>query len=122
MGAEIRPVPTQAAPRGRYVGIADEYGTIWDGEPGAEGSSVIGDITARSDGETLNVYIESRLEEGVDETIAVIFESLERHRPSSYLGRRAIIRRLFEAKGHELADALRLSNGDLPVTNDPQTA
>jgi hypothetical protein len=38
------------------IGIADEYGTIWSGEPGA--SVRIGDLVARGDEETQEVRIE----------------------------------------------------------------
>jgi len=54
----IQPVPTQAEPHGEFVGTIDEYGTVWDGEPGATDSRVIGDIIARKDGETFALYLE----------------------------------------------------------------
>lgn len=37
------------------VGIADEFGTIWAGEPGV--SERIGDLVTRSDGETAEVRV-----------------------------------------------------------------
>lgn len=45
-------------PRGELVGIMDEYGTIWSGEPGA--SEVIGDMVTRPDEETHEIYLERR--------------------------------------------------------------
>jgi hypothetical protein len=45
----------RAKPVGIFVGIADEYGTIWDGEPGV--SNIIGDIVVRADEETCEVYV-----------------------------------------------------------------
>lgn len=40
------------------IGVADEYGTIWSGEPGAAGSRRIGDLVLRYDEETSWVVIE----------------------------------------------------------------
>lgn len=48
--------PTQAEPRGSLVGTLDEYGTVWDGEPGA--SDVIGDLVSNDADETMAVYIQ----------------------------------------------------------------
>lgn len=47
-------------PRGRLVGIVDEYGTVWSGEPGAtrDGSRPIGDLVVRDDDETGELYLE----------------------------------------------------------------
>jgi hypothetical protein len=42
------------------VGIADEYGTIWRGEPGA--SERIGDLVQRADQETFEVRLTSESE------------------------------------------------------------
>jgi hypothetical protein len=39
----------------RLVGIADEYGTIWRGQPGA--SERIGDLVRRPDDETFEVRL-----------------------------------------------------------------
>lgn len=47
----------RAEPIGVRVGIADEFGSIWDGEPGENGSKVIGDLVTRDDGETQVVYV-----------------------------------------------------------------
>lgn len=42
----------------REVGIVDEYGTVWDGEPGASGSKRIGDLVPReNDQETATLYL-----------------------------------------------------------------
>lgn len=38
------------------IGIVDEYGTIWAGEPGA--SDRIGDLIPRKDEETWEVHLE----------------------------------------------------------------
>lgn len=55
----IEPIPNpRAKPHGEVAGIVDEYGTIWDGEPGADDSIVIGDIVPRNDQETFTLYIE----------------------------------------------------------------
>jgi hypothetical protein len=43
----------------RLIGIADEYGTIWKGEPGA--SERIGDLVQRGDGETSEVRLSGRV-------------------------------------------------------------
>ena len=40
---------------GYLVGIADEYGTIWAGEPGASGR--VGDLVQRPDQETFEVRL-----------------------------------------------------------------
>lgn len=52
-----RQPPRTATPIGTLRGIADEYGTIWDGEPGAAGSTIIGDLVIRADEETSEVYL-----------------------------------------------------------------
>ena len=44
--------------QGHLVGIADEYGTIWAGEPGA--SERIGDLVQRGDEETFEVRLTTR--------------------------------------------------------------
>jgi len=43
---------------GHLVGIADEYGTIWAGEPRA--SERVGDLVQRGDEETFEVRLRSR--------------------------------------------------------------
>ena len=43
----------------RIIGIADEYGSIWSGEPGV--SDRIGDLVQRGDGETFEVRLTSRV-------------------------------------------------------------
>lgn len=52
------PDPTRDVPRGELAGIVDEYGTVWDGEPGV--SNIIGDLVVRPDEETLELYLEPR--------------------------------------------------------------
>ena len=42
----------------RLIGIADEYGTIWSGEPGA--SDRVGDLIQRPDEETCEVRLTGR--------------------------------------------------------------
>lgn len=42
-------------PRGSLVGTMDEYGTIWDGEPGV--SNIIGDLVSNDSDETCKVYL-----------------------------------------------------------------
>lgn len=49
--------PPRDGPRGDLVGTVDEYGTVWDGEPGAQGSNPIGDLVMNDDGETGQLYI-----------------------------------------------------------------
>lgn len=44
-------------PQGEKIGVLDEYGTIWNGEPGSPGAQVIGDIVPRADEETYDVYL-----------------------------------------------------------------
>lgn len=41
------------------IGIADEYGTIWSGEPGS--SERIGDLVQRGDSETFEVHLSGRI-------------------------------------------------------------
>ena len=41
------------------IGVADEYGTIWAGEPGA--SKRIGDLVQRDDDETFEVRLDEAL-------------------------------------------------------------
>lgn len=42
----------------REVGIVDEYGTVWDGEPGAPGSKRIGDLVPReNDPDSATLYL-----------------------------------------------------------------
>lgn len=58
------------------VGIADEYGTIWVGEPGA--SERLGDLVLRADEETSEVWIG----EGTESTwlkAAERWRAIERH-------------------------------------------
>jgi hypothetical protein len=43
----------------RIIGIADEYGSIWSGEPGA--SDQIGDLVQRGDSETFEVRLTGRV-------------------------------------------------------------
>lgn len=45
----------EGEPVGRLVGVVDEYGTVWDGEPGA--SRVVGDLVVRQDEETSWLYL-----------------------------------------------------------------
>jgi hypothetical protein len=45
----------ESPPTGRCVGVVDEYGTVWDGEPGA--SRIIGDLIVREDEETSWLYL-----------------------------------------------------------------
>lgn len=45
---------------GRLIGIADEYGTIWAGEPGT--SERLGDLVQRGDGETFEVRLTGRVQ------------------------------------------------------------
>lgn len=53
--------------RGWLLGIADEYGTIWEGEPGA--SERIGDLVQRGDSETFEVHLASRSPESYEREI-----------------------------------------------------
>jgi len=46
------------APRGRSIGWVDEYGTVWSGAPGAQGSKVIGDLVRTTDDEIHHLYLE----------------------------------------------------------------
>lgn len=46
---------TETSPKGRLRGVVDEYGTVWDGEPGA--SNIIGDLIMRDDEETSWLYL-----------------------------------------------------------------
>lgn len=39
------------------VGIVDEYGTVWNGEPGESGSKRIGDLVPRENTETAVLYL-----------------------------------------------------------------
>ena len=58
--ANAREIPakwaSEAPPQGRLVGVVDEYGTVWAGEPGE--SRRIGDLVVRDDEETSWLYIE----------------------------------------------------------------
>lgn len=47
---------SETPPQGRLRGVVDEYGTIWDGEPGS--SRRIGDLVTRDDEETAWLYLE----------------------------------------------------------------
>ena len=51
---------TDQAKSGQLLGIADEYGTIWSGEPGA--SERVGDLIQRADEETFEVRLEPQSE------------------------------------------------------------
>lgn len=44
-------------PRGQRIGVVDEYGSIWDREPGAPGSQIIGDLVPHADEETSDVFL-----------------------------------------------------------------
>jgi hypothetical protein len=55
----MREIPAKWAsetPQGRLVGVVDEYGTVWAGEPGE--SKRIGDLVVRDDEETSWLYVE----------------------------------------------------------------
>lgn len=43
--------------RGDKVGVVDEYGSVWDGEPGAQESKIIGDLVVRPDEETSDLHL-----------------------------------------------------------------
>lgn len=71
-------------PHGELVGIVDEYGTVWDGEPGV--SNIIGDLVVRPDEETLELYLEGpavgrRLREWLADEERRAAECLERAEP-----------------------------------------
>lgn len=55
---ELRQHEIERTPPPGCIGVADEYGTIWSGEPGAAGSRRIGDLVLRYDEETSWVVIE----------------------------------------------------------------
>ena len=55
----VRTVISEPATVGRRVGVVDEYGTVWSGEPGT--SKVIGDLIPRKrDEETSYLYLRRR--------------------------------------------------------------
>ena len=41
-----------------FVGVVDEYGSVWSGDPGA--SELIGDLMIRADGETSELHLRRR--------------------------------------------------------------
>lgn len=49
---------SETPPPGRRVGVVDEYGTVWTGEPGA--SQRIGELVMRDDEETSWLYVEEQ--------------------------------------------------------------
>jgi hypothetical protein len=53
-------------PRGEFVGVMDEYGSIWSGEPGA--SEIIGDGVVRPDEETTAIYLRRAPVDGPDDS------------------------------------------------------
>jgi hypothetical protein len=50
----VRVIAHEPSIQGRHVGVVDEYGTVWAGEPGD--SRVIGDLVPRDD-ETSTLYL-----------------------------------------------------------------
>lgn len=53
---------SETPPQGSLVGVVDEYGTVWEGEPGA--SRRIGDLVIRDDEETSWLYLEREVQSG----------------------------------------------------------
>lgn len=78
---------------GHLVGIADEYGSIWKGEPGA--SERIGDLVQRGDSETFEVRLTTRSPESYEREIRSLESRLSEECANSY----RISRELAAAKG-----------------------
>lgn len=55
----VHAISDEPAAEGRRVGVVDEYGTVWSGEPGV--SQIIGDLIPRKrDEETSYLYLRTR--------------------------------------------------------------
>jgi hypothetical protein len=67
---------------GHLVGIADEYGTIWAGEPGA--SERVGDLVQRADEETFEVRLATRSPESYEREIRSLEARLSEECANSY--------------------------------------